>query len=188
MIPKLFPLLLTFFPDQNKIVYLQPQPQSFATNVFAMVTIRRIVWNTTVPTVMSQLLVTWLAIVCLSNATFAEVGVMEPISTPIETVQFVLNQGTSWMIAHLNVFPLHSHLPPMEVSLLPPYNHQSSRSLVIEPGAQLYGGGNVMILLLFCHTLLISFNTYCYYWRGLCSSNVSYILVISLTSIFFSHI
>ena len=73
-----------------------------------MVTIGRIVQNTAVPTVMSQPLVTQLATLCLSNVTFAEIGIMELISAPIETVQFVLNQGTSWVIACLNVFPLHS--------------------------------------------------------------------------------
>ena len=44
----------------------------------------------------------------------------------------------------------------------------------------------VMILLLFCHTLLISFNTSHCYWRGLCPSNLSYLLIIGPTSSFFS--
>ena len=120
---KLFPLPLTFSHDQNKLIYPQPQPQPFATNVFTIVIIKRIAQNTTVPTVVLQPLVTWLTTVCLSNVTFAEIGVMKPISAPIETMQFVPNQGTSWVIACLNVFPLHSCPLLMEVPLLPPYNH-----------------------------------------------------------------
>ena len=58
--------------------------------------------------------------------------------------------------------------------------------LVIELGAQLYGGGNVTILLLFCCMILVSFNTSTHYWRGLRPSK----LAISLLSVllpFSSH-
>ena len=99
---------------------------------------------------------------------------MESISAPTETVWFVLNWGTSWVIAHLSIFPLPSCLLLMDIHCLPLPDHHPSRSLVIEPEAQLYEEGNVMILLLFHQTLLISFNTSCHYWRGLHPSNISY--------------
>ena len=100
-----------------------------------MVTIRRIVQNTAVPIVALQPLVAWLTTVCLFNATSAIIGVMEPDSVPTGTMQFVLNQGTLWVIAHLSVFPLPSHLPHMEVHLPLCFSHQLSESLVIEPRA-----------------------------------------------------
>ena len=46
----------------------------------------------------------------------------------------------------------------------------------------------VIILLIFHCILLISFNTSCHYWRGLHPSNISYLLVVSSTSTFFSHV
>ena len=45
---------------------------------------------------------------------------------------------------------------------------------------------SVTILLLFCQTLFISFDTSCCYWRGLHPFNVSYLLIVGQTSIFFS--
>ena len=135
MVPKSYYLLLVFFSNLSKFICPQPQPGLFVTNVFTMVIIRRIVQNTVVPIVTSQPLVTQLTIVCLFNAISAIIGGMEPNSVPIGTVWFVLNQGTSWVIAYLNIFPLLSHLPLMEVCLLPSFSHQTLRSLVIKPGA-----------------------------------------------------
>ena len=70
-----------------------------------MVIIRRIALNIDAPTAMYQPLITRLDNVFVSNAISVATGVMAHDSVPIETVQFVLNQGISWMIVHLNVYP-----------------------------------------------------------------------------------
>ena len=46
----------------------------------------------------------------------------------------------------------------------------------------------VTIFLLFRHILLVSFNTSCRYWRGLCPSNDTYLVVMGPTSFFLSHL
>ena len=58
----------------------------------------------------------------------------------------------------------------------------------IELRARLYGRGNIMVFLLFCHILLISFNISHHYWRGLHPSNHSYLIVTSPASFFLSYL
>ena len=181
---KLFPPQLAFFPDQNYSIYPQLLQPPHAINVFTMVITGRTAQNTSVPIAMSLPQLTQLTTVCSSSVTSIGIGVREPTSAPITTVQFVLNQGISWVIVCLNAYPLHSHLLPMEALLPPPSSHSSVESLVIEPGARLYGRDNIMIFLLFCHILLISFNTSHHYWRGLCPSNNSYLVITGPTSFF----
>ena len=60
---------------------------------------------------------------------------MEPVSVPIATVRFVLNQGILWVIVRLNTYLLHRHLLPMEDLLPPPSDLSSKETFVIKPGA-----------------------------------------------------
>ena len=151
-----------------------------------MVIIGRTALNIGAPTVTLPPQVTQLTTVCSSNATSVGIGVMEPVSVPIATVRFVLNWGISWVIVRLNAYPLRRHLPSMEGLPPPLSNLPSEETFVIELGARLYGRGNVTIFLLFCHILLISFNTSHRYWRGLHPSNDSYLVIIGPTSFFLS--
>ena len=57
------------------------------------------------------------------------------------SVEHGIPLGMLSMIVQLNIFPPHSCLLSLDTS-----NSILSRGLVIEPGAQLYEGGNVMIL------------------------------------------
>ena len=185
---KLSPLQHTFSLNLINFIYPQPLQLLHAINVFAMAIIGRTALNTGVPTVMSPSQVTQLATVSSSNMTSVGIGIMEPVSVPITTVWFVLNQGISWVIVLLNAYPYHNHPLSMKHLLSPPSNYSSEESLVIKPGAQLYRRGNVMVFLLFCHILLILFNTSCYYWRGVHPSNNSYLVVTGPTSFFLSHL
>ena len=149
-----------------------------------MVIITRTVLNIVVPHVTLQPLVMQLTNVYLSNVTTIITGDTALISAPIKTAQFVLHQGTSWVTVCSNVFLHHRHPQSMEDLPLLHANPLSDGGLIIKSRTRLYGGGNITILLLFCHTMLISFNTSCRYWRGLCPSNISYLLIFRPTSIF----
>ena len=153
-----------------------------------MVIIGRTAWSIVAPTAASPPQVTLLETVSLSNVIIAGTGVTEPNSVPIATVRFVLNRDTSWVIARLNVYPLPSHPPPMEGLPPPPSDGLSEETFVIEPGARLYGGGNITIFFLFRHVLLFLFNTSRHYWRGLHPSNDSYLVIMGPTSFFFYHL
>ena len=188
MAPTYSLLQLAFFPDLNNFIYLLHPWPHIAFSIFTTVIIERIALNTNAPTVMLPPQATQLATVCSSNATFIGIGVMEPISVPITTVQLVLNRGISWVIVHLNAYPLHSRLPPMEGLLPPPSDYSSKETFIIEPGARLYRRGNVTIFLLFHHILLVLFNTSRHYWRGLRPLNDSYLVIMGPTSLFLSHL
>ena len=153
-----------------------------------MVTIERTVRNTTAPTAMSLPLVTLLDNILLSNAISVTIGDITAEIVPIETVEFALHQGTSWVTALLSVFPHPSCLPFTVDPCLPLSSLWPERGLFIELGVQLYKGSNVTIFILFPCILLISFFSYYYNWRGRSSSNNSFLLLTGYNSIFLSHL
>ena len=61
-------------------------------------------------------------------------------SVPTAPVEFAIPLGTSLMLVQLNIFPPCSRPRSLEVP-----RSVTTRGLVIEPGAQLYKRGNVMI-------------------------------------------
>ena len=76
--------------------------------------------------------------------------------------------------------PPYSHLQSLEVP-----RSITTRGLVIEPGAQLYEGGNVTILFSSCSVLLIVHSCRLLTWRGRGSVlflNTAYLLVRSLST------
>ena len=74
-------------------------------------------------------------------------------SVPTKSVVFVIPLDTSLMTVQLNIFLPHSRPQSLE-----DLSSITTQGLVIEPGAQLYEGGNVTILfphrsiLLFTHS------------------------------------
>ena len=98
-------------------------------------------------------------------------------SVPAAPVEFVIPLGTSLMIVQLNIFPPCSRPQSLEVP-----RSVTTRGLVIEPGAQLYKGGNVTILFPYCSILLIVHSRRLLTWRGRGSVhflNTAYLLVCS---------
>ena len=91
-------------------------------------------------------------------------------SVPIAPVEFAIPLGMSLMTVQLNIFPPHSHPQSLEVP--------RSRGVVIEPGAQLYKGGNVTILFPYHSILLIVHSRHLLTWRGSVHClNTAYLLV-----------
>ena len=86
------------------------------------------------------------------------------------------------MTVQLNIFLPHSRLQSLEDP-----SSFTTQGLVIEPGAQLYKGGNVTIL--FPHRSILLFTHTCRLltWRGRCHSyiNTSYLLIRTLSSFCF---
>ena len=94
-------------------------------------------------------------------------------SVPTVPVEFAIPLGTSLMTVQLNIFPPCSRLRSLEVP-----RSVTTRGLVIEPGAQLYEGGNVTILFPYHSILLIVHSRHLLTWRGsVCFLNTTYLLV-----------
>ena len=98
-------------------------------------------------------------------------------SAPTAPVEFVILLGTLLMIVQLNIFSPCSCPWSLEVP-----SSITTRGLVIEPGAQLYEGGNVTILFPHCSILLIVHSHHLLTWRGRGSTflHTTYLLVQSL--------
>ena len=91
------------------------------------------------------------------------------------TEEFAISLGTLSMIVQLNIFPPHSCPRSLEVP-----RSVATRGLVIEPGAQLHEGGNVMMLFPYRSILLIVHSRHLLTWRGRGSVhflNTAYLLV-----------
>ena len=96
-----------------------------------------------------------------SNAISVVTGDIVTDSVPTESVVFVIPLATSLMTVQLNICLPHSRLRSLE-----DLNSVTSRGLIIEPGAQLYEGGNVTVLFPY-HSVLLFFHTQCLLtWRG----------------------
>ena len=112
-----------------------------------------------------------------TNAASVITGDIMIDSAPTPPVEFVIPLGTSLMIVQLNIFPPCSRLQSLEVP-----RSVTTRGLVIEPGAQLYEGGNVTILFPYHSILLVVHSCHLLTWRGRGSVrflNTAYLLVCS---------
>ena len=115
-----------------------------------------------------------------TNAITAIIGDIEINSVPTAPAEFVIPLGTSLVIVQLNIFPPHSCPQSLEVP-----RSITTRGLVIEPGAQLYKGGNVTILFPYRSILLIIHFRHLLTWRGRDSAhflNTTYLLVHSFST------
>ena len=116
-------------------------------------------------------------LVSLPNATFAVDGAMPLVSVQSESARFVVNMGMWRMIVRLRHFPLNRQCIFTQVPL--PLTQVPSNGVLIEPGAQLYEGGNVTIFLLFHNLLLLVCSRHVHILFGMCRYDyVSLLLVV----------
>ena len=113
-----------------------------------------------VPTATYPLRVTPPPLVFNTNVASVITGDIMTNSVPTAPVEFAIPLSMSLMTVQLNIFPPHSRLQSLEVP-----RSVTTRGLVIEPGAQLYKGGNVTILFPYCSILLI-IHSHHLTWRG----------------------
>ena len=126
-----------------------------------------------VPIATFQLWVTPPPLVFSTNVVSVITGDIMINSAPTAPVEFAIPLGMSLMTVQLNIFPPHSHPWSLEVP-----RSVTSRGFVIEPGAQLYEGGNVTILFPYHSILLIVHSCHLLTWRGsICFLNTAYLLV-----------
>ena len=140
----------------------------------------RTVPPTLAPTATYLLQVTLPLLVFDTNAVFAITGDIMIDSVPTTPVEFAIPLGMLLMIVQLNIFPPCSRPRSLEVP-----SSVITRGLVIEPGAQMYEGGNVMILFPYCSILLIIHSFCLLTWRGRGNVrflNTAYILVCSIST------
>ena len=126
-----------------------------------------------VPTATYPLRVTPPPLVFDTNVASVITGDIMINSGPTAPVEFAIPLGTLLMTVQLNIFPPHSRLRSLEV-----LRSVTTRGFIIEPGAQLYEGGNVTILFPY-HSILLIFHSCCLLtWRGsVCFLNAAYLLV-----------
>ena len=128
-----------------------------------------------VPTATYPLRVTPPPLVFRINVASVITGDITINSAPTAAVKFAIPLGTSLMTVQLNIFLPHSHPQSLEV-----LESVITRGCIIEPGAQLYEGGNVMILFPYRSILLIVHSRRLLTWRGsVCFLNDAYLLVCS---------
>ena len=124
-------------------------------------------------------------LVCPPNATVVADGDIALDSVPLECVTYAIEEATSLTIARLLFFPLNRlpislGIPLTQDRLLP-------HGVLIEPGVQLYEGGNVTVCLLSHGIFLLSFLRHTHLLFGMCSYDWIHCLVL-LSSINFSLI
>ena len=149
-------------------------------NAIFSATIVRTAPLTPVPIATCPLQVTPPPLVFGTNVVSVITGDIVITSVPTAPVEFVIPLGTSLMIVQLNIFPPCSHPRSLEAP-----RSITTRGLIIEPGAQLYEGGNVTILFTYCSVLLIVHSRCLLTWRGRGSIhflNTTYLLVHSLST------
>ena len=154
-----------------------PPPRSLsAFGALAQVTIVRTAPSTSVPTVTSTPQDTLRLLVCPPNATYAADGDIATDSVPLEFVMYAIEEATSLMIVHLMFFPL-SRLP---ISLGIPLIQDRClpHGILIEPGVQLYEGGNVTICLLTHGIFLLSVLHRIHILFGMCSYDWVHCLIL----------
>ena len=96
-----------------------------------------------------------------SNAISVITGDIVIDSVPTESVVFAIPLVTLLMTVQLNIFLPHSCPRSLE-----DFSSVTTRGLIIEPGAQLYEGGNVTILFPY-RSILLFIHTHCLLtWRG----------------------
>ena len=126
-----------------------------------------------VPTATYPLWVTPPPLVFDTNVASVITGDIVTDSVPIAPVEFAIPLGMSLMTVQLNIFPPRSRQQSSEVP-----RSVTTRGFIIEPGAQLYKGGNVTILFPYCSILLIIHSHRLSTWRGSVHFlNIAYLLV-----------
>ena len=145
-------------PTRLLNVPISCRPASALTKCFgalAQVTIVRTAPSTSVPTATSLPPDTLRLLVCPPNATYVADGDIATNSVPLEFVTYAIEEVTSLTIVCLIFFPL-SRLP---ISLGIPLTRDRllPHGVLIEPGVQLYEGGNVTVCLLTYGIFLLSF-------------------------------
>ena len=123
-------------------------------------------------------------LVCLPNATFVADGDIAPDFVPQECVTYVTAEATSLTIARLLFFPLNRL--PISLGTPPTRDRHLPHGVLIEPGVQLYEGGNVTVYLLYHGTFLFSFLRHTRLLFGMYSYDWIYSLILlnSLNSSF----
>ena len=158
-----------------------PLPNAFGVMISAI--IEKIAHSTSAPIVVNLPPDIPPLLVSLPNATFAVDGTMPLVSVRSESVEFVINMGMWQMIVRLRRFPLNRQHIFTQVPL--PLTQVPSNGVLIEPGAQLYEGGNVTIFLLFHNLFLLVCSRRIHILFGMCRyDHVSILLVVHL---FHSH-
>ena len=126
-----------------------------------------------VPTATYPLWVTPPLLVFDTNVASVITGDIVTNSVPIAPVEFAIPLGMSLMTVQLNIFPPCSRPQSLEVP-----RSVTTRGFDIEPGAQLYEGGNVTILFPYRSILLIIHSCRFLTWRGSVHFlNTAYLLV-----------
>ena len=161
-------------------VLLVPQPS--AIGVIFLATIERIAHPTCAPIATYPCRDTPPLLVFDSNVISVITGDIVIDSVPTKSVVFVILLDTLLMTVHLNIFLPHSCLRSLE-----DLSSITTRGLVIEPGAQLYEGGNVMILFPHHSILLFTHTRRLLTWRGRRHSYIttSYLFIHTLSSFCF---
>ena len=132
--------------------------------------------STSVPTATSLPPDTLRLLVCPPNATYVADGDIATNSVPLEFVTYAIEEVTSLTIVCLIFFPL-SRLPislgiPLTRDRLLPHGG------LIEPGVQLYEGGNVTVCLLTHGIFLLSFLRCTHLLFGICSYDWVHCLIL----------
>ena len=152
-----------------------PSPSAFG--VMISVIIEKIAHSTSAPIVVNLPPDTPPLLVSLPNATFAVNGATPIVSVRSESARFVINMGMWRMTVRLRCFPLNRRRIFTQVPL--PLNQVLSNGVLIEPGAQLYEGGNVTIFLLSHNLFLLVCSRRIHILFGMCKYDyVSLLLVV----------
>ena len=173
MVPRFSPLPLRYFLVQELFIWplLALLPNAF--DVIFLATIERTAPPIPVPITTFPLRVTPPPLVFGTNVASVITGDNVIDSVPTAPVEFAIPLGTLLMTVQLNIFPPRSCPQSLEV-----LRSVTTRGFIIEPGAQLYKGGNVMILFPYHSILLIVHSRCLLTWRGSVSFlNIAYLLV-----------
>ena len=158
-----------------------PSPSAFSVTI--SVIIEKIAHFISVPIVVNQPPDIPPLLVSLPNATFVVDGAMLLASVRSEFAQFVVNMGMWQMTVRLRRFPLNRQCIFTQVPL--PLTQVPSNGVLIEPGAQLYEGGNVMIFLLSHNLLLVVCSLRVHILPGMC--RYDYVLLLLVVHPFHSR-
>ena len=119
-------------------------------------------------------------LVCPSNATYVADGDRATNSVPLELLMYVIKEAMSLTIDHLMFFPLSRLSISLGIPLI--WDRCLPHGVLIEPGVQLYEGGNVTICLLTHGIFLLSFFHRTHILFGMCSYDWVYCLILLSSS------
>jgi hypothetical protein len=145
------PPILFMFPFIN--AWLRPSPSAFSAAI--QVTIEKIAPTLSALTVTPPPQVTLPPLVLLSNVTFVVVGNMVPNFVQFDSLVCTIQENMWLITVHLHTFQLNR--PPISMGLIPTWDRNCHRGILIELGVRLYEGGNVTIHILHHCVYLFSF-------------------------------